>query len=265
MNLLMVNDEVMTVETMKTDILWEQYGINKVFTAYDADSAKTCLRQNVVDLLLCDIEMPGENGIAILRWLRKEKMDVECIFLTCHASFRYAQEALQLGCQDYILMPAKYEEIGAAVQKAVDRIKVRREVARYEDYGKQAIHEKLELTEEKPSSEKGAEIAERIVDLIVAGLSDEKLSVNEIAEKLYVHPVYLNRVFKKEKGISVSQYIIQERMRFAADLLRTKHRKATDVAELVGYRNYSNFSAMFTKYYGCPPSRYSEEKYTSLP
>lgn len=262
MNLLMVNDEVMTVETMKTDIPWEQFGIDKVFTAYDADSAKACLRQNLVDLLLCDIEMPGENGIAILRWVRKQKMDVECIFLTCHASFQYAQEALQLGCQDYILMPAKYEEIGIAVRKAIDRIKARREVARYEDYGKQAIHEKLELTGEKTSQEKGAEIAERAVGLIVAGLSSEKLSVNEIAEKLYVHPVYLNRVFKKEKGISVSQYIIQERMRFAADLLRTKHQKASDVAELVGYRNYPNFSAMFTKYYGCPPSRYSEEKNT---
>lgn len=265
MNLLMVNDEVMTVETMKTDIPWKQYGIDKVYTAYDADSAKICLRQNLVDLLLCDIEMPGENGIAILRWVQEQKMDVEYIFLTCHANFKYAQEALQLGCRDYILMPAKYEEIGAAVQKAVGRIKAQREVARYEDYGKQAIHEKLELAEEKNSQEKGAGIAGRAVDLIVAELSNEKLSVNEIAEKLYVHPVYLNRVFKKEKGISVSQYIIQERMRFAADLLRTKHQKANEVAELVGYRSYPNFSAMFTKYYGCPPSRYPEEKNTSRP
>lgn len=260
MNLLMVNDEVMTVETMKRDIPWKQYGINEVFTAYDADSAKTCLRQNLVDLLLCDIEMPGENGIAILRWVREKKMDVECIFLTCHASFQYAQEALQLGCQDYILMPAKYEDIGVAMQKAIDRLRLRREITRYEDYGKQAIHEKLELAEEKSEREKGAEITDRAVSLIVADLGNEKLSVNEIAEKLYVHPVYLNRVFKKEKGISISQYIIQERMRFAADLLRTKRQKANDVAEMVGYKNYSNFSAMFTKCYGCPPSQYPEGK-----
>ena len=72
--------------------------------------------------MLCDIEMPGENGLALLRWVRENKKDIECVFLTCHASFAYAREAICLGCQDYILIPAKYEEIGEVIQRVVQRL-----------------------------------------------------------------------------------------------------------------------------------------------
>lgn len=63
MRLLMVNDEVLTAETMKEEIPWEQYGIEQVYTAYDVEAGKECIRNNPVDIMLCDIEMPGENGL----------------------------------------------------------------------------------------------------------------------------------------------------------------------------------------------------------
>ena len=105
MNLCMVNDEKLTVDMMKTDISWNEYGIHEVYVAYDVAHAKSIIETKNVDILLCDIEMPGENGIALLRWVRDNHMDIVCIFLTCHASFSYAQEAISLGCQEYILIP----------------------------------------------------------------------------------------------------------------------------------------------------------------
>lgn len=131
----MVNDEVLTAETMKEEIPWEQYGIEQVYTAYDVEAGKECIRNNPVDIMLCDIEMPGENGLALLRWVRENKKDIECVFLTCHASFAYAREAICLGCQDYILIPAKYEEIGEVIQRVVQRLTKTREAARYQEYG----------------------------------------------------------------------------------------------------------------------------------
>ena len=74
-----------------------------------------------VDIMLCDIEMPGENGIELLRWVRQEHMDVECIFLTCHANFSYAQDAVKLDCMDYVLIPVRYEEIAESVRKVACR------------------------------------------------------------------------------------------------------------------------------------------------
>lgn len=259
MKLLMINDEILTVETMKTDISWKQYGIDEVFTAYDVEAAKACIREHPIDLMLCDIEMPGENGISMLRWIRENKREIECIFLTCHASFEYAKEAIHLGCQDYILIPAKYEDIGAAVLKVVNRIKAQREALRYMEYGKQVVKEKIDQAIEMLGEKKVEDTVDAAICYIVKNLGSETLTVNEIAEKLFIHPVYLNRIFNKEKGISVGRYIIGERMKLAADLLKTKHLNANSVAELVGYKSYPNFNMMFKKYYGCSPSQYQEQ------
>jgi YesN/AraC family two-component response regulator len=256
MKLLLVNDAIITVETMKTDIPWEEYGVDEVFTAYDAEEAKTRIRENPIDLMLCDIEMPGENGIDVLRWVRKNQIEIECIFLTCHASFEYAKEAISLGCQEYILIPAMYEDIGEAVLKVVNRIKSQRESVRYQEYGKQAVKEKVDQATEHYGQLKQEELVETAIGYILQDLASETLSVNEVAEKLFLHPVYLNRIFKKLKGVSVGQFIISERMKMAAELLKTQHLSANVVSELVGYKSYANFNMMFKKYYGCAPSQF---------
>lgn len=261
MNLLLVNDEVLTAETMSRDIDWKQYGIDEVYTAFSADSARQLINQTPIDIILCDIEMPKENGISLLRWCRENDKKVECIFLTCHANFAYAQEAISLGCQDYIVIPAKYEEVGRVVCKVVDKIRERREELRYLEYGKASVKEKVDsaigVHGEKQNM---AAIAEEMVRYIGAHLSSETLSVQELGDKLHLHPVYLNRIFKKEKGVSISQYIINERMKLAASLLRSGQLSAAAVAEQVGYRNYSNFNITFKKYYSCTPGQYNEQK-----
>ena len=55
MNLLIVNDEQLTAETMKKDMDWASYGISEVYTAYDTEAARACIAEHPVDTLLCDI------------------------------------------------------------------------------------------------------------------------------------------------------------------------------------------------------------------
>jgi YesN/AraC family two-component response regulator len=259
MTLLMVNDEVLTVETMKEDIPWKNYGIDKVYTAYDAEAGKESILNNKIDIMLCDIEMPGENGLALLRWVREHKKDIECIFLTCHASFDYAKEAISLGCQDYILIPAKYDEIGAIIQRVVSRLTQQREAVRYQEYGKYMMKEQVRQVEEHQGKKRTPqEVVEEISGYIIKNLGNEELSVNEMAERFFFHPVYLNRLFKKEKNVSVSQFIINERMKMAVSLLSTGKYNANEVASKVGYAHYTNFYNMFEKCYGCSPTKYQE-------
>lgn len=260
MNLLLVNDEELTAETMKSDIPWEKYGIDQVFTAYSAESGRENIENNHIDIMLCDIEMPGENGISLLRWARENKKEIECIFLTCHATFEYAREAIELGCQDYLLIPAKYEKIGATVLKVVKRIRQQQEEKRYQEYGKIVFQEKMEQATENCGQKKDARrLVQDMVSYIMKNLSNEELSVNEIADKFYLHPVYINRIFKKEKETSISQFIIGERMKMAADILKTGKIGANAAAEQVGYKSYSNFNITFKKYYGCTPSQFLEK------
>ena len=119
MKLLIVDDQVSVAEGIKKGINWNAMGFSIVDTAYNTIDAKRSLRNRVADVMLCDIEMPMEDGLSLLSWVKEHKMETRCIFLSAHAKFSYAQEAVRLGSFDYITQPAPFSEISNVVAKAI--------------------------------------------------------------------------------------------------------------------------------------------------
>ena len=101
MNVLIVDDQPEVVESMAAGVNWTRLGAENVFTAYSVKEAQGVFERDRIDILLCDIEMPPTNGFALLRWVQERFSGVVCIFLTAHAEFEYAQEAVKLGRFDY--------------------------------------------------------------------------------------------------------------------------------------------------------------------
>lgn len=263
MTLLIVNDIAIEAKTMASDIPWDTCGIHQVYTAFGAACARDIIQKHPVDILLCDIEMPDENGLSLIRWIQENQYDIECILLTCHADFAYAREGISLGCQDYITLPAKYEDILASVQRLCQRHQKHQEELRLQNYGKNWLTsqaETLSENEEKGNHRSPGEIAEICIQYILAHISDCDLGVNDVAASVFLNPIYLNRIFKKEKGCSITQWIIKERMELASTLLLTTDRPAVEIANQTGYNNYPYFSTVFKKYFGMTPSQYVKEK-----
>lgn len=82
----------------------------------------------------------------------------------------------------------------------------------------------------------------------------EDISLNEVADILKLSRTYLSTLFKKEVGISFSQYLIDFRLNRAVEILQKKHLPLNSVAEMVGYPNYAQFSKIFKKHKGISPS-----------
>ncbi len=256
MNILIVDDEMVSVKGMLEGIDWKDCGIDgKIWTAYSAEWALKILNVQQVDLLLCDIEMPGASGLDLLRAIREINEELPCIFLTCHASFEYAQEAISLRCTDYILKPAPYELIAEKIKKACEDIARKRRGQAQEKYFARSEDEEEDSGRGVKSPK---ELVRQIEQYIAKHLRESSLLVAGIAEAMYLNKDYLNRVFKKEKGISISQYLIQERMKLAAMLLEDGS-NVNLVAENVGYNNYPYFASSFKRFYGCTPSQYQKE------
>lgn len=215
MILLIVNDAVLEATMMKNEIPRKDYLIEEVYTAFNVEEGKGIIRKHSIDILLCDIEMPGENGLSLIRWLNDQNFDIDCILLTCHADFSYAQEAITLNCQEYILLPAKYAEIGKCVKRICLRREERLKGKQLQEYGKNWLNEKS-ASGQPASSKKPKEIVEECVQYIYENIGNEELSVATMAEHFYLNSIYLNRIFKREKGITISQWIIQELMQLAA-------------------------------------------------
>jgi two-component system, response regulator YesN len=135
LNLLIVDDEKLIVEEIKLKVDWIKLGISNVFTAYSMRQAIEMFENNKINIMLCDIEMPRGNGLELLSWVKEHSPKTEAIFLTCHADFAYAKEAVRLGSLDYILKPVSAEELEAAVVKAAKKISKDNELEEYSRFG----------------------------------------------------------------------------------------------------------------------------------
>lgn len=135
MNILMVDDMRSVVNGMEKSIHWKKLGIDGVFKAYNAYEAKVLLNNVHMDILMTDIEMPGESGLDLVQWVREQKMDMECIIISSHANFDYAKRAMSMSSFQYLLFPCPYEEIESVLAQAIERLKNRREESELTKYG----------------------------------------------------------------------------------------------------------------------------------
>lgn len=82
------------------------------------------------------------------------------------------------------------------------------------------------------------------------------ISLQSVAKQINVNPSYLSRVFKQETQMNFVNYLIGLRINKAKLLLENKQLKVYEIAERVGYHNYSYFSRMFRKVVGVSPEEY---------
>lgn len=126
--LLVVDDELFAIKGITQGIEWSDLQIESVLEAMDVEEAKQILSSERVDVLISDIEMPGENGLELLAWLQTHSPVTETIFLTGHANFSYAQRAIHLGSFDYVLKPVDHDHLKETVRKALELIREEREM-----------------------------------------------------------------------------------------------------------------------------------------
>ena len=139
MNILIVDDQPNIISALVSNIPWTKIGITSVYTAVSSYEAKQIISDTNIDILLTDIEMPVENGIFLLQWAREHGHQFECIFLTSHPDFHYIRQALKLDACDYVLQPAKYSDIQASIEKAVEKRNLSKSQKEYLRLGKFAF------------------------------------------------------------------------------------------------------------------------------
>lgn len=111
-----------------------------------------------------------------------------------------------------------------------------------------------------PLNKNNAEkIAEWAVQYIEKNYADE-ITLESIADELFVSTSYLCRVFKKHVGKGYVSYLNDVRMKKAKSLLCSNKFTVSEVAKSVGFRDASYFSSVFKRYYHCPPSSFVNDK-----
>lgn len=122
----------------------------------DAKKALSALDSEDFDFILCDIKMPGMDGLEFLKALREKGAPQTVIMMSAYGTIDTAVECMKLGAYDYISKPFKADEIILTVKKAEERERLKRENTRlksevYRDYDFKKI-----ITEDKREEEKCA-------------------------------------------------------------------------------------------------------------
>ena len=107
--------------------------------------------------------------------------------------------------------------------------------------------------------EKSASVVERMRAFVHRHYAEE-VSRTEVAASVFLTPEYAAKVFKKETGKSLKQYLNDYRMEQARRLLSESGALVSDVAEQVGFDNFSYFSTVFKKSTGKTPQEYRTEQ-----
>ncbi len=135
MRILLVDDEEDILEGMLSGIDFTALGFDQVYTADSAQQAREILEKEPVDILLTDIEMPGESGLELLDWLRRQNSDIVTMFCTSYANFDYAKKAVEMHSFDYYLKPISYTELAAHLTSAVEEVRKKRSESAYRQMG----------------------------------------------------------------------------------------------------------------------------------
>jgi DNA-binding NtrC family response regulator len=119
---LIVDDEPEIAQTLAH--LMTRLGLTPIL-AYDGAAALDRVRSEHPDLLLVDFQMPGKNGLEVLREAKAMDDGLPVILITAFAEIRGAVEAMRTGAHDYLAKPFEHHEIIRVVQRALAERRLR--------------------------------------------------------------------------------------------------------------------------------------------
>ncbi|MCY2958271.1 MAG: sigma-54 dependent transcriptional regulator [Planctomycetota bacterium] len=94
---------------------------HSVTAVNDASSVRSHLAQEETDLLIADLDLPGQTGIELLRELQKEHRELGVILTTAFGSVEDAVHAIRAGAVDFLPKPFSTEQVHVAVDRAIER------------------------------------------------------------------------------------------------------------------------------------------------
>lgn len=234
---LVVDDEVTFRTTLCNCFSWEQIGFELAGQAGNGQMALNFLAKNKVHVLFCDINMPFMNGIELVKQLNTWEDPPITVFISGYRDFEYARQAIAYGVRFYVLKPLKYEDI----VQTFTTIKLE-------------LDQKYNVTPDALKESGQASFVENVHAYVDVNLRTANLK--DLANQLFMNSCYVSQLYKQKTGRNFSDYLLEVRMKKAAELLEHSSEKIYVIGAMVGYNNAKNFARSFLSYFGKTPTEY---------
>ncbi len=119
---LIVDDEKFERVLIRKGINWEVNGFEIIGEAESSLAALDFIRLHKPDVVITDVNMPYMDGLELTEHIRKEHPLCRVVIVTGYREFEYAQKAVKLGVEDFLLKPISLQEIAQTATKLKERI-----------------------------------------------------------------------------------------------------------------------------------------------
>lgn len=154
LKVFLVEDESIVREGLKNNIPWREYGYQFMGEASDGEVALPMIRKIRPDVLITDIKMPFMDGLALSQIVTQEIPDIKIIIISGYDEFEYAQRAIRVGVEQYLLKPITRGGLRKVLLELREKIESERkqknhleafqnEMKEYEDYSRRKFLEKV--------------------------------------------------------------------------------------------------------------------------
>ena len=224
----------------------------EVFTAADGNLAMKRAFELVPDIIVSDVVLTGLSGKEISARLKSDfrTSHIPIILLTAQGSIEHQISGMESMADLYITKPFNFDFLLASVHNLL-----KNRVMLKEHYTSDiSTSEKLPLS--KTLDKKFLNDLSAIVE---QNLANEKFDVEDICQAIGISRVQLYRKAKALLGCSITDYVLNRRLKKAKYLLLREENTISEIAYLVGFSNPNYFSTVFKAKYNCTPSEFKKK------
>jgi DNA-binding response OmpR family regulator len=226
----------------------------KLHLAANGEIAQTILDNEVINLVISDIMMPGIDGFELCRRIKSnvEYCHIPIILLTSKNTYKAHIEGLEVGADAYIQKPFSSELLQVQIANLLkNRRKIKDHFASspFDDVGVMA-HSKTDEA-----------FLKKLDEYIKDNIKEPNIEIDMLAEHMYMSRTTFYRKIKSLSSLSPKELIDITRLKKAASLIAENDFSLFEISRMVGYSSQSLFSRNFQKYFKMTPLEY----FNSLP
>lgn len=208
-------------------------------------------------MVVCDVMLPDMDGYEIVGKLKKDPAfeNTPVIMLTALDDVNHQIKGYKAGADDYMVKPCNYHLLLARAIQLITWAK-----ARQAKYAAMPTESSDQAATTKLVTSMADKNFKQDVDFYIAQhISDSDFNVEQLAALIQMGHTKFYGKMKELTGMSPNKYIMNERMRIAAELVLEGRMNISEIAYKVGFQDPSYFNKCFKKQFGSIPSKYGKQ------
>lgn len=209
--------------------------------------------EHIPDIIISDVMMPIKDGVELTQHLKNDERTshIPIILLTAKAGDENKLLGIEVGADDYITKPFNSKLLITKVAKLIENRRLLQQ--RYSQ-------ELILLPKDIAITNLDEQFLEKVQTILDKNLIESSFNVTDFSKAAGMSRMQLHRKLKALTGLTASEFIRSQRIKLAAQLLKSSDINISQVGYSVGFNDHSYFTKCFKEVYHCTPTAYSKRK-----